>query len=87
MCGASPMMLKEAVSSSRNKSGDERRFVRHQSSISRIWVSASGVVPTGRLTAADATRPEWRMLAAADPPQPTSRMPIALHAGRGARRQ
>lgn len=40
------------------RSGDERRFVRHQSSISRICPSASGVVLTGSVTGGGAAHRE-----------------------------
>ena len=41
MCGACPRMSNVAASSSANRSGEAVRFLRHQSSISRICTSAS----------------------------------------------
>ena len=67
------MISNDAVSSSRNSSGEARRFLRHQLSTSRICASASGVVRTGKLTGADAVRPESPMLDKDDPPRLMSR--------------
>lgn len=62
----------------REQTGEAVRFLRHQSSITRICESASGVVRTGRLTAGGATRPEFPWLAEDDLPQRISMMPTEL---------
>ena len=86
-CGASPMVSNDSISSSKNRFGEEERFVRHQSSTSRIWASASGVVRTGRFTAVDAIRRR-------PPPRDedarlrlSARIRTRLHAGRGVPRR
>ena len=66
--GASPSMSNDSLSSSRNRSGDDGRFSRHQSSIARTCASASGVVRTGRFTCADAVRPQSSMRVGDGPP-------------------
>ena len=80
------MTSNEAVSSWRKRSGAAFRLWRHQSSIAPIWTSASGVVRTGRLTAAGAVRRESPMLDEAGPLPRTPRTRREPRAGRGARR-
>ena len=82
MSGVRPMTLNADSSSSANMSGDAPRLARHQRSISRIWTSASGVVRTGRLTAADGVRPESLTRDEDGPLPPIPTTPTALHQGR-----
>ena len=83
MSGPRPMSSNAAASSSANMSGAARRFLRHQSSIVRMWPSASGVVRTGRLTVGGATRPRSRTRASDVQPQPTPTMLTARREGLG----
>ena len=86
ICGATPITSNEAVSSWKKRSGAAFRLLRHQSSIAPIWTSASGVVRTGRLTAAGAVRRESPMPDEAGPLPPTPRTRREPRAERGARR-
>jgi hypothetical protein len=86
MCGACPRMSHVAASSLMNRSGEAVRFRRHQFSISRICASASGVVRTGRLTAAGAVRREFAWQAGHRLPRRISRTSTTLRARRAAHR-
>ena len=81
------MVSNDSISSSKNRFGEEGRFVRHQSSTSRICASTSGVVRTGRFTAVDAIRPQPPTRAEDARLRPSARIRTRLHAGRGAPRR
>jgi hypothetical protein len=85
--GELPIMSNAAASSLRNRSGDERRFARHQSSISRICWSASGVVRTAGLTGGGGVRLGSLLMAAIGQLQPISTTLSMRHEGGGVLRR